>query len=76
MSKLNLGGFDLSTEHAASSYGIPVIVAKDGTAYGIGDILPSDFGHDNPATHVAAASMLRGERQNPLVEAFLSQIKK
>ena len=76
MSKLNLGKFELSTDHAASSYGIPVIVAANGTAYGIGDVLPEDFGHSDPAVHVAAASMLRGERQHPLVISFLAQAKK
>ena len=75
MSTLNLGRFDLSTDHAASSYGIPVVVGGDGTAYGIGDILPLEFGHSNPATHVAAASMLRGKRQHPLVISFLNQVK-
>lgn len=29
----------LTTDHAASSYGQPVIVAEDGTAYGPGDVL-------------------------------------
>ena len=75
MSKLNLGKFELSTDHASSNYGIPLIVAENGAIYGIGDILPESFGHSDPAVHVAAASMLRGKRQHPLVRAFLAQAK-
>jgi len=37
-----LGHFYLTTDHAASSYGIPVLVGPDNTAYGPGDILGSD----------------------------------
>lgn len=37
----NYHGWKLTTEHAASSYGIPVLVAPDGTAYGKSDVLPS-----------------------------------
>lgn len=32
-------GFCLSDEHASSSYGIPVLVGPDGTAYGPGDFI-------------------------------------
>lgn len=28
-----------ATDHAASSYGMPVLVTEDGTAYGPGDIM-------------------------------------
>jgi hypothetical protein len=28
----------LTTEHAASSYGLPVVVAEDGTAYGCAEV--------------------------------------
>lgn len=28
----------LTTEHAASSYGLPVVVGEDGSAYGTGDV--------------------------------------
>ena len=39
----------LTTEHAASSYGQPVVVdTKTGTAYGIADVLPDG----RPAAHV------------------------
>jgi hypothetical protein len=30
----------LTTDHSASSYGQPVLVAEDGTAYGASDLLP------------------------------------
>lgn len=32
-------GWTLSTEHAASSYGIPVLVDRNGEAYGPADII-------------------------------------
>lgn len=32
-------GWHMSTEHPASSYGIPVLVSPDGGAYGEGDML-------------------------------------
>jgi hypothetical protein len=34
--------FVLTTEHAASSYGVPVLVGEDGTAYGPADALPGE----------------------------------
>lgn len=43
----------LTTEHAASSYGQPVLVSDDGTAYGPGDA-PNLFGQ-TPAQEVNEA---------------------
>jgi hypothetical protein len=37
---MNDSTYTLTTDHAASSYGLPVLVC-DGEAYGPGDILPS-----------------------------------
>ena len=39
-----LMGYFLSTTHARSSHGIPVLVGPDGTAYGADDILPEPAG--------------------------------
>lgn len=35
-----MGEYRLTTEHAASSYGIPVLVDEEGNAYGPMDVLP------------------------------------
>lgn len=37
------GGWRLTTDHSASSYGQPVLVDPDGKAYGPGDILASEL---------------------------------
>lgn len=36
-------GWKLTTDHATSSYGQPVLVAPDGRAFGPGDILATDY---------------------------------
>lgn len=33
--------YRLTTDHAASSYGQPVLVDEDGEAYGVADVLPN-----------------------------------
>jgi hypothetical protein len=33
--------YRLTTDHSASSYGVPVLVGEDGEAYGVCDYLPS-----------------------------------
>lgn len=35
-----VNGWRLTTEHAASSYGVPVLVDPEGVAYGPADMLP------------------------------------
>lgn len=61
----------LTTEHAAASYGIPVLI-QDDQAYGPSDLLPSG---EYPATVVARWSLLpeRTEEELEQAQAFLSQ---
>lgn len=53
---------DLTTEHAASSYGRPVLVI-DGQAYGPGDPVPSM--HRRLAHHMVATSVTMWEHNHP-----------
>ena len=81
MAMLNLDrGYQLTTERAESSYGIPVLVAPNGTALGPNDICPAINGDDlgwldamyTAKQLVAGAVAERRElNQNPLVRAFL-----
>jgi len=59
---INVPGRDvmLSTEHAASSYGVPVLV-EDGRAYGPADPIDAGQGKMVPAAHlVKTAGIVRG----------------
>ena len=52
------GNYRLTTDHAASSYGYPVLVGGDGQAYGPGDLLPDG----TPAADLAAEALAMLER--------------
>ena len=70
----------LTTEHAASSYGMPVLVVG-GIAYGPGDQVTYSQGPDDPfgeisepaQTMVAAAAVRGGKSDDILVQKFLMQ---
>lgn len=47
---------ELTTDHSASSYGVPVLVI-DGAAYGAGDSLPPRFAGASKAAYAVQASV-------------------
>jgi len=57
------GIMKLTTNHAASSYGQPVLVDDDDTPYGVGDILPD-------GTH-AIMYVMENLSDDPLAEKFV-----
>lgn len=57
--------YKLTTEHAASSYGTPVLVDEDGVAYGAYDTLPNGA----IAAGWVASNM---DRSDELIRKFLS----
>jgi hypothetical protein len=64
---------ELTTDHAASSYGIPVL-SIDGQAYGPADILPEQFqGHGKTAADWAAAEAASGRESLHLARKFCAQ---
>lgn len=69
------GGWILTTEHAASSYGVPVLVSPDGEAYGKGDIVADDDGNLLSAADVAAEMAERaGLLEHAMLRAFLGAV--
>lgn len=60
-------GFDLTSEHSASSYGQPVMVIG-GVAYGRNDIVPSLFGDE--------AAVEKAKRERPALAQTLDINKK
>jgi hypothetical protein len=63
---------ELTTDHAASSYGVPVLVV-DGVAYGSGDTLPTRFAGASKAAYAVQASVNFGRvaSGDPMVNRFL-----
>jgi len=62
---VTVGGveFGITTEHAASSYGQPVVVCPDGEALGAGDFYETGEGLVSGAQIMAAAEQQEGEGQ-------------
>jgi len=54
---------ELTTNHAACSYGQPVLVDDEGNPYGVGDILPD-------GTH-AVMYVMENLPDDPLAEKFI-----
>lgn len=63
---MNLGGYLLTTNHAASSYGQPVLV-YEGVAHGYGDLTRAQI----TAIRDAAISKLEADEDYEAVMAFL-----
>lgn len=63
---------ELTTDHAASSYGVPVLVI-DGAAYGSGDTLPTRFAGASKGAYAVQASVNFGRiaSGDSLVKRFL-----
>jgi len=66
-------GWTLSTEHSASSYGVPVLVGPDGQAYSRHDILVGgDEENLTSAAFIAAEKAAKvGLTQHKMVQAFI-----
>ena len=58
--------YELTTEHSASSYNIPVLVDDDGNPYGPGDVLPDGA--------LAAAWAEAYLSDDPLLDRFLAPL--
>ena len=80
--EVRLGGnWTLSTEHAASSYGQPVLRDLTGNVYGPGDVVVAYASWGYLPARRAVARMARGlgdrldEEQRQLVEAFVRDVE-
>ena len=67
--KIRIGTAELTTEHPASSYGVPALLV-DGVAYGPQDLLPPVCGCRHMAGSVMAVHAPEGEMDAEAVDAL------